>query len=271
MLNILIIGENSYIGNNFISIFGNKYNIIVRDSFKKLNSSDFKNIDVVWQIAAIVHQKEKKDKEKLYYDVNTKLAVDSFIFAKENNVKQFIFMSTMALYGDEPKIGTIDKIYKNTKPNPRTFYGKSKLLAEEKINKLLDNKIKLFTIRPPMVYGDGCKGNYPKLLKIAEKVPFIPTLNNYRSTISIHNLCAFIDKGIEKEFSGVYFPQDVEYANTKEIISRHKEYLGKKKRFCGTLNIFIKFGSLFLPSLKKAFGSKIYDFGEVDQKINVKY
>ena len=72
--------------------------------------------------------------------------------AKKDKVKQFIFLSSMSVYGLE--VGTITS---ETLPNPNTNYGKSKLMAEEALNKLSDDSFKVVILRPPMVYGEGCK------------------------------------------------------------------------------------------------------------------
>jgi nucleoside-diphosphate-sugar epimerase len=54
-------------------------------------------------------------------------------------------------------------LIRDTPLNPNSAYGKSKIEAEELINKLEDNSFTVATLRPPMVYGKGCRGNYPRL------------------------------------------------------------------------------------------------------------
>ncbi|MCQ2814965.1 MAG: NAD-dependent epimerase/dehydratase family protein [Bacilli bacterium] len=270
MVRILIVGANSYIGNYFINLFNKKYVFKTIDARKELKDEFYNNIDVVIHLAAIVHKNEKKSNFNLYNLVNNELAVNSFLKAKNAGVKQFIFMSSMALFGNETNLWKIDKISKTTKPNPKTYYGKSKLLAEQNISQLKDS-IKVVFVRAPMVYGNGCKGNYPKLLKFAEKIPFVPNINNQRSTISVDNLCLFINKAIEKGFDGFYSPQDPSFANTKEILINEKIRLNKKVRLTSFFNPLIYVMSLFSSSIRKAFGSKIYDYGSIDDDINVRY
>ena len=78
-------------------------------------------------------------------------------FAKEDGVKQFIFLSSMSVYGMDTGV-----ITKETVPVPKSNYGKSKLQAEEGINALSSDDFKVCTLRPPMVYGKDCKGNFQK-------------------------------------------------------------------------------------------------------------
>ena len=106
-------------------------------------------------MAGIAHIKETKENAELYYKVNRDLAIETAKKAKAQGVKQFVFLSTMSVYGMETGV-----ITKETIPHPKNNYGKSKLQAEEKILSLSDEDFKVCIIRPPMVYGEGCKGNY---------------------------------------------------------------------------------------------------------------
>ena len=69
-------------------------------------------------------------------------------------VKQFIFLSSISVYGLDTGV-----INEETPLNPRTHYGKSKLEAEQKLQKLADKTFNITILRPPMVYGKNCKGN----------------------------------------------------------------------------------------------------------------
>lgn len=65
-------------------------------------------------------------------------------------------------------------ITSSTEPNPRNFYGDSKWQADKKIRAMADVNFKVVVLRPPMIYGKGCKGNYPLLAKLATKLPVFP-------------------------------------------------------------------------------------------------
>ena len=107
--------------------------------------------------------------------------------AKKSGVKQFIYMSSMSVYGDSAPIGERKVVSKNDKLTPSNVYGDSKLQAEIKLDKLADKKFKVVLLRPPMIYGANCKGNYQTLRKIALKVPVFPKVKNSRSMIYIKN------------------------------------------------------------------------------------
>lgn len=156
MKKILIAGAGSYIGvsfKNYMNQYKNDYIVDTLDlkskSWRKKNFSDY---DVIFHVAGIAHIKETKENTELYYKVNKDLTIEVAKKAKKDKVKQFIFLSSMSVYGLE--VGTITS---ETLPNPNTNYGKSKLMAEEALNKLSDDSFKVVILRPPMVYGEGCK------------------------------------------------------------------------------------------------------------------
>ena len=263
MKKILITGKNSYIGTHIKNWLGNeqdKYEVteldVRNDDWQK---EDFTKYDIIIHVAGIAHVSTNKKLEDLYYKVNRDLAIQVANKAKKENVKQFIFMSSMIIYGDDELFGTNKKIDKNTKPQPKNFYGNSKLQAEEGIKKLEDADFKVVIIRTPMVYGPNCKGNFVKLKKIAKISPIFPDIQNERSMIYIDNLCEFIKQAIDKEKSGTFYPQNKEYISTKQIIEVMAETMNKKMHFIKLFNPILKLLAKKMNLINKVFGTKVYD------------
>lgn len=261
MKRILIVGKHSYIGSNFERyIIQNRLdssNWVVEKvgaTDGSWKAHDFSQYDVVILVAAIVHQKETKKKEEQYFRVNRDMAIEIAKKSKKNGVNFFVFLSTMSVFGDN-----IQEITQDTKPLPTTYYGKSKLQAEESIWRLQENdKFIVAIIRPPMVYGPGCNGNYTKLVKIAKILPIFPDIENKRSVISIQNLCSFMTTCIECGEPGVYHPQDNDYACTTELYTSIRKRLGKGTRKTRICNKFILHASKKITFLRKMFGDCYY-------------
>lgn len=259
MKRILITGANSYIGTsfeNYMKQWPNDYQVytldMIGDGWKK---ADFSRYDVVFHVAGIAHQKETKENSHLYYEINRDLAVDVARKAKEAGVHQFIFLSSMSVYGMD--VGVITE---GTKPNPKSNYGKSKLQAEERMASLCDERFWIATLRPPMVYGDGCKGNYQSIIKIVRKLPVFPRVNNQRSMIYIDKLSAFIKMVVDNEWHGLYLPQNDTYTNTSEMAQNIAVQMGKKIYLSYLLGLGVVVLRPFSTILKKAFGTLIYEF-----------
>lgn len=256
MKRILITGAGSYIGTSFenwVSQWPEKYQIETIDMRgNEWRDKPFSSYDAIYHIAAIVHVKEN-DTEK-YFSVNRDLAVEVAKKAKAEGVKQFIFLSTMGVYGIETGF-----INENTKPNPKTPYAQSKLEAEKLLDELADRTFKVATLRPPIVYGKDCRGNYPRLAGMALKLPIFPKVKNDRSMIFIDNLSEFVRLVIDKELSGLFFPQNKEYVNTTELVQLIAKAHGKDLKATSVFNPLVSLGIKMSETFGKVFGSFTYD------------
>lgn len=259
MKKILITGANSYIGVNvekYLLKWSDEYQV---DSLNMIgtewNNKNFSEYDVVFHVAGIAHIKEKKENSHLYYDVNEHLAVAVAEKAKNEGVKQFIILSTMSVYGI-----IVGHITKETRPRPVNSYGKAKYGADLKIEKMDCPTFKVAILRPPMVYGKGCKGNYQTLRKFALKSPIFPNFKNERSMIYIGNLASFVKSCIDEEKHGLFFPQDSEYICTSNMVKRIADSNRKKIMITGLFNWAIYLALGFNISIfKKVFGSLTYE------------
>jgi UDP-glucose 4-epimerase len=260
MKSILITGKNSYIGTsleNWLMREPDKYKVDTVDmkdgSWKE---KDFSEYDVVFHVAGIAHVSSDPKMEDLYYKVNRDLTIETAEKAKAEGVKQFIFMSSIIVYGDSSSSKRV--IDRNTVPTPSNFYGNSKLQAEEGIKDLESDDFRIVVVRPPMIYGKGSKGNYPRLANMAKKIPLFPDIDNERSMLHIDNLCEFIKVMIDHEEMGLYFPQNKEYVKTSELVKTIAEVHGKKIWMTKLFNPVLKlmFG---IGIVNKVFGNLVYE------------
>ena len=268
---ILITGANSYIGNSVKAYLercneelGSDYYIVdVKDTLGwEPHASDFGDVDVVFNVAGIAHRKETDENRHLYYEVNRDLVVKIAKAAKQAGVKQFVLLSSMSVYGV-----TTGNITKSTEPAPTTAYGMSKLEADEEIHMLEDEKtFRVAYLRPPMVYGKGCKGNYQTLRTFALKSPIFPNYKNSRSMIYIRNLCEFVKRIIDTESSGLFFPQNADYVNTAEMVRQVAAQHNKRISLTPIFNPAIKAAPINL--VKKVFGNLTYEKVDLVSKYN---
>lgn len=270
MKRVLITGANSYIGTSFENwIKENRADIETETIDMKGNAweeVDFKGYDAVFHVAGIAHADagKVKDKQKaLYYQVNCELAIKCAMKAKAEGVRQFLFMSSMIVYGESGGIGTQRVITRDTPPAPANFYGDSKVRAEEGLQKLADDTFKVVILRPPMIYGKGAKGNYPLLSKMAHKLPAFPNVKNERSMLYVGILCNFVSLLIQNEEQGIFFPQNAEYVQTSHMVRLIAEACERKIRLTRLCNPFLHLFALMggKPGrlVNKAFGNMVYD------------
>ena len=172
-------------------------------------SYDFTDAYSIVHIAGVTPQNAKNEED--YGKINYELTKDLAKKVKSQGVKQFIFISSMAVYGIEQNItagkGFIDS---NTLCHPKSAYGISKLKAETCLSGLRDKSFSVCIIRVPSIY-DKDKTEYIDQYKyLADKYPFIPKcfVSNYKSFIHTDNLCELIHFATHSEYDGIICPDD---------------------------------------------------------------
>lgn len=266
MKRILITGANSYIGTSFEKYMAQWPDVYLVDTIDMVDGSwrnqSFAGYDSVFHVAGIAHQDSGKiteERKQLYYRVNTGLTVETATKAKADRVPQFIFMSSIIIYGASAKIGRQKVITRETEPAPESAYGDSKLQAELGILPLGDASFKVCILRPPMIYGPGSKGNYPVLEKAALKLPIFPDIENQRSMLHINGLCAYVKQMIDLQVSGIHFPQNKEYVCTSRMVRSIAEENGRRIWLTRLFNPIIRLLSPVMPVIDKVFGNLVYD------------
>ena len=275
-IRILITGAHSYVGEQ-VEQYLEEYNQKLYPDYpaskryvidtvslfgEEWKKKDFSCYDVVFHVAGIAHgsvSEKTEQGKRQYFAVNRDLAYHVAQKAKEDGVKQFIFMSTMAVYAGKRE----EVITEETIPMPVTAYGESKLQAEWLISELEDRDFSVAILRPPMIYGKGCKGNYNALVKIAKISPIFPKINNCRSMLYIENLCEFIRLLIEDTARGIFFPQNKEYVNTSDMVKEIGKAYQKSVHLVPGGSFLIG-GMKYIPGgigkkSDKAFGNLVFD------------
>jgi nucleoside-diphosphate-sugar epimerase len=265
MPNILITGSNSFVGRNFINLskFRNIEEVSLLD--KKPEEINFENFDIILHLAAIVHQSSKIP-DSLYFKVNRDLVIQVAEHAKKSGVRQFIFLSTVKVYG-EYKPGE-SPWNEHSKCFPEDAYGRSKFEAENSLKKLEDSNFIVTVIRTPLVYGIGVKANMFNMIKLVDRFSILPfgKINNRRSFTSVENLVALIDRVIEKKASGLFLALDEKPLSTTQLVQMIAKCLNKRIFLISIPGFFIKAGRLIVP---KIF-DRLYGSFEMDNSYTVK-
>lgn len=259
-MKILLTGSTGFIGNYFINKYNKNFEIkkfsFLNDNFDTLNLI---GVNTIVHLSALVHQMGGATKEK-YEKINVTQTIDLAKKAKESGVKHFIFMSTVKVYGEE----TNNVYTEESVCNAEDEYGKSKLKAEEELQKLEDKNFIVSIIRTPIVYGYGVKANIKNLISLVYKVPILPfgKIQNKRSIVYIGNLCHLIDVLIEKQKSGIFLASDDKSISTTRLIELISKELKKNSHL-----VKIPFFETLFKIVKPNFHKRLYESLEVDNKL----
>lgn len=188
-----------------------------------------KGIDVVVHLAARAHcltETGNADEiEARYHHANILTTEILATAAKQECVQRLVLMSSIGVNGNQ----TYGKAFSvNDAPNPIEPYAKSKWLAEKALAKVLEgSKTDYVILRPPLVYGPDCPGNFNKLLQLAYKTPILPLgeIRSPRTFINVHNLAdaivtALSAKNISNRVFLVSDPYDLNVATILRLISK---------------------------------------------------
>jgi nucleoside-diphosphate-sugar epimerase len=137
-----------------------------------------------------------KDPLTVFREVNVDGTIQLAKQALEFGVKRFIFVSSIKVNGEKT-----DKhpFTAKSKPNPQDSYAISKLEAEIALREIsVQSSMEMVIIRPPLVYGQGVKGNFERLTRLVESgVPLpLASIKNKRSLISLENLLQLLSKAV---------------------------------------------------------------------------
>jgi UDP-glucose 4-epimerase len=164
-------------------------------------------IDVVYHLAAKVTTPYANVDAHYFEQVNHWGTAELVYAVEESDVKQFIYISSIGVYGSSQS----EEIDENTEANPRTFYAISKFRGEEHVRRL-ESKIKTHIIRCGNVYG------YSRSMRFDSVINKWIFESNFNNQISIHGngkqsraflqidlLCDVFDQLLTKEVpSGIY-------------------------------------------------------------------
>jgi nucleoside-diphosphate-sugar epimerase len=254
-MKILITGENSFVGRNFLGYSSFKDASEISLIKHAPESIDFTIYDVVIHLVAIVHQKNTIP-ESQYLIINRDLCLKVAELAKKAGVKQFIFLSTVKVYG---------KFISGSAPwneksvcLPEDAYGKSKYEAELALKKMEDDSFTISIIRTPLVYGEFVRANMLSIMKLVKRTHILPfrDVHNRRNFTGAENLVCFIDRIIERRASGIFIAMDEKAISTSQLVKMIAENMGKKIILFKIPDFIVKLGMVVWPSIfDRLFGS----------------
>ena len=208
---VILVGIGGYIGGKFTEYINKNYPDWQIDAVDSMNrkwaEADFTGYDAVYNVSGLAHANARQGSEELYYQVNGQLPIDVATKAKAEGVPLFVQMSSQIVYGDMSGLGEEKMLTPETVPAEPTVYGKSKMMAERGLQKLVDDKFQVAIMRPPLIYSKYARDNFPRLVNFAKKMPIFPKLKNKQSMVYVDNLCELIKLIIENNKGGIYYPQ----------------------------------------------------------------
>jgi UDP-glucose 4-epimerase len=188
-------------------------------------------VDAIVHLAARVHHPNDREAEKLYRDLNVDGTLQLARCAIAAGVQQFVFASTALVYGRNNDGRT--PFNEKDELMPQTPYSRSKVEAEVGLRSLAqDQAMGVTIVRPPLVYGQGAKGNFALLVRAAKLGVPLPfgAIRNRRAFVSVQNLVSFIAARLSaaRGTFDTFLVADEEQVSTPEFFTRLAKAAGRK-------------------------------------------
>ncbi|MDO9053996.1 MAG: SDR family oxidoreductase [Gallionella sp.] len=202
-------------------------------------------MDVVIHLAARVHVMKDNSADPLleFRKVNVAGTEHLARSAAASGVKRFVYVSSIKVNGE----GTSDngRFTEADSPDPQDPYGVSKWEAEQALHRVAkETGLEVVIVRPPLVYGEGVKGNFAQMLKVlARGLPLpLATVNNRRSLVYVGNLvdalilCATHPAAVGQ----TYLVSDGEDVSTSELLRQLGASMGCPARLFACPAVLLK-------------------------------
>jgi len=251
MAKVLVTGADSFIGRHLISrLISDRAEVsaLIRtpknipaewDETVKIYNGDItikesiagvcRNIEMVFHLAAKVHDFSEADSAHEHFAVNVEGTRNLLDECKGSGIRHFIYFSSVKAMTEESS-SPLNETFESA---PATPYGKSKLAAERLVTEYgRKYGFKTTSLRLPLVYGPGNKGNIYRMITAVDRYRFImigPGLNR-RSMVYVGNVVdAAVSVADRKEADGKVFiiTDAIDYA-IRELYAVIAKSLGKK-------------------------------------------
>ena len=198
-------------------------------------SAALNGIDVVIHLAARVHVMRDTASDPLeeFRKVNLHGTENLASQAARAGIKRLVYVSSIKVNGEQTMWD--ERFSETDAANPQDPYGISKWEAEQALHRIANETgLEVVIVRPPLVYGEGVKGNFAQMLKVlGRSIPLpLATVENRRSLIHVGNLidalilCATHPKAANK----TYLVSDGEDVSTPELLRQLGAAMGHPAR-----------------------------------------
>jgi nucleoside-diphosphate-sugar epimerase len=184
---------------------------------------------VVFHLAGDAHAIDRLDgdNERLSWRMTvegTRALVDQSIKA---GVNRFLFFSSVKAMGEGGEV-CLDE---TSATFPVTSYGKAKREAEDVIMAASQRGLPVTILRLPMVYGPGCKGNLPRMIRAIARgrFPPLPETGNKRSMADVRDVveAALLAATNPAAEGNIYIVTDGQVYSTRQMYEWISDAIGR--------------------------------------------
>jgi nucleoside-diphosphate-sugar epimerase len=209
-------------------------------------SAALQGVDVVVHVAAHLATRNSSLEALRRTNVDGTLALARQ--ALSAGTRRFIFISSVGVNGSTTHHAAFNEI---SPPAPTDDYARSKLEAEQGLQKLLKGTVmELVIIRPPLVYAGHAPRNFSRLMEwVRSGVPMpFAAIHNRRSMIALENLVDFIALCIKHPAAAneLFLVSDGADMSTAQLVTHLANGMGSTARLVPVPESLLRHGAKLL-------------------------
>jgi len=221
---------------------------------------EFQAVEVVYHLAGLAHEGIAGRNVGDLQDLNVVGTVSVVKAAVEAGVPAVVWLSSIKVLGDV----SADPFRPEDPYRPGNAYAQSKMAAELSLADTCTGNTRVAIVRPPLVYGEGVRGNYLKMLRWAAYGLPLPLARATapRSLVGVANLCDLLVR-LSRQGVGVFHVADPRDVSVSALLTELASLFGRRSRLFGVAPGILQ--SLSTAAGQQAVYSRLFDPLQVDQ------
>jgi nucleoside-diphosphate-sugar epimerase len=175
---------------------------LINKDLRQVEPSDFEGFDAVVHLAELSNDPLGENKPAVTYKINHEGSVRIAQLAKQAGVKRFVYASSCSVYG----LGSGEFLDEKSPVNPQTAYAKCKVLVEQDVRKLADDKFCVTFMRNATAYGASPRMRFDIVINdlsglawTVKKIAMTSDGSPWRPVVHVEDICNSVRAVLEAD------------------------------------------------------------------------
>jgi nucleoside-diphosphate-sugar epimerase len=179
---------------------------LINKDLRRVELADFVGFDAVVHLAELSNDPLGENKPEVTYRINHEGSVRIARLAKEAGVRRFVYASSCSVYG----VGSGEPVDERSPPNPQTAYAKCKVLVEQDVGRMADDRFCVTFMRNATAYGASPRMRFDIVINdlsglawTVKKIAMISDGSPWRPVVHIEDICNSVRAVLEADTATV--------------------------------------------------------------------
>lgn len=167
---------------------------------RRVKAEDLAGFDAVIHLAELSNDPLGQNRPEITYQINHQGSLQLARMAREAGVRRFVYASSCSVYG----VGTGDFLDEHSPTNPQTAYAKCKVLVEQDLKPMADDKFSVVFLRNATAYGPSPRMRFDIVLNdlcalawTRKKIAMVSDGSPWRPIVHVEDICEAMSCAVE--------------------------------------------------------------------------